>query len=157
MKEQNLLENINYWQAKFESCQYSDKLINKLLLLNKVAKDSVDIQEVKKAIYYARKYHGSQMRSSGEPYYSHPIEVAFMVSDYLFKTDVIVATILHDVVEDTKMTAGMILDVFGRRVEEIVDRLTRDRPDGSKLSVGQILSNAYDKKDVEVILGSVKF
>ncbi len=45
----------------------------------------------------------------------------------------------------------MILDLFGRRVEEMVDRLTRDRPDGSKLSVEQILSNAYNEKDTEVL------
>ena len=146
------MEDVNSWQTKFEPCQYSDRLINKLLLVNTKATTPVDIQEVKKAIYYAKKYHGDQKRLSGEPYYTHPIEVAFMVADYLLKTDVIVASILHDIVEDTEMTAGMILDIFGRRVEEMVDRLTRDRPDGSKLSVEQILSNAYNKKDTEVLL-----
>ena len=146
------MEDVNSWQTKFEPCQYSDRLINKLLLVNTKATTPVDIQEVKKAIYYAKKYHGDQKRLSGEPYYTHPIEVAFMVADYLLKTDVIVASILHDIVEDTEMTAGMILDIFGRRVEEMVDRLTRDRPDGSKLSVEQILSNAYDKKDKEALL-----
>ena len=45
------MEDINNWQTKFEACQYSDRLINKLLLLNKTAKNPVDIQEVKKAIY----------------------------------------------------------------------------------------------------------
>ena len=135
------MEDIENWHTKFESCQYSDKLLAKLNLLNKTTSNPVDIQEVKKAIYYARKYHGSQMRKSGEPYYSHPIEVAYIISDYLFKTDVIVASILHDTVEDTELTAGMVLDIFGMRVAEMVDRLTRDRPDGSKLSVEEIMKN----------------
>jgi len=52
----------------------------------------------------------------------------------------------------SEVTAGMILDEFGRRIEEMVDRLTRDRPDGSKLSVEEILSNAYEKDDKEVLL-----
>lgn len=146
------MEDINSWHTKFEPCQYSDRLLNKLTLLNKTAQNPVDIQEVKKAIYYARKYHGSQTRKSGEPYYSHPLEVAYMISDYLFKTDVIVASILHDIVEDTEITVGMIVDLFGWRVAKMVDRLTRDRPDGSKLSVEEILNNAYEKEDKEVIL-----
>jgi (p)ppGpp synthase/HD superfamily hydrolase len=120
--------------------------------LNKTAGLPVEIEEVKKAIYYARKYHGEQMRKSGEPYYSHPIEVAYIISDYLFKTDVIVASILHDTIEDTEITASMISDLFGWRVAEMVDRLTRDRPDGSKLSVEEIMKNAYHKADKEVLL-----
>jgi (p)ppGpp synthase/HD superfamily hydrolase len=152
MKNSLSMKDINDWQTKFESCQYSDKLINKLLLLNKATNSPVDIQEVKKAIYYAKKYHADQKRKSGEPYYTHPLEVAYMVADYNFKTEVIVASILHDIVEDTEITAGMILDIFGRRVEEMVDRLTRDRPDGSKLSVEQILSNACAKNDREVLI-----
>jgi (p)ppGpp synthase/HD superfamily hydrolase len=59
---------------------------------------------------------------------------------------------LHDIVEDTEVTIGMILDEFGWRIAEIVDRLTRDRPNGTKLSVEEILKNAYDKKDNEVLL-----
>jgi len=75
-----------------------------------------------------------------------------MVSDYNLKTDVIVASILHDIVEDTKVTVEMIQGTFGSRIAEMVDRLTRNRPDGSKLSVEEILNNAYDLKDKEVLL-----
>ena len=75
-----------------------------------------------------------------------------MVSDYNFKTDVIVTAILHDIVEDTEVTAGMILDNFSWRIAEMVDRLTRDRPDGSKLSVEEILNNAYEQDDKKVLL-----
>lgn len=133
-----------------EPCQYSTRLLEKLKSLD--TKNALDFDLINKAIYWAKKYHSDQKRKSGEPYYSHPLEVAYMISDYKLKTDVIVASILHDIVEDTEVTAGMILDGFGWRISEMVDRLTRDRPDGSKLSVEQVLNNAYQLKDEEVLM-----
>ncbi|MBM3467470.1 MAG: bifunctional (p)ppGpp synthetase/guanosine-3',5'-bis(diphosphate) 3'-pyrophosphohydrolase [Alphaproteobacteria bacterium] len=131
-------------------CQYSTKLLEKLKSLD--TKQVLDFDLINEAIYWAKKYHGDQKRKSGEAYYTHPLEVAYMISDYKLKTDVIVASILHDIVEDTEVTAGMILDGFGWRISEMVDRLTRDRPDGSKLSVEQVLNNAYQLKDEEVLM-----
>jgi (p)ppGpp synthase/HD superfamily hydrolase len=131
-------------------CQYSTRLIEKLQSLD--TEEALDFDLIDKAIYWAKKYHNEQFRKSGEPYYTHPLEVAYLVSEYKLTTNVIVTAILHDIVEDTKVTAGMILDEFGRRIEEMVDRLTRDRPDGSKLSVEEILNNAYKKNDKEVLL-----
>jgi guanosine-3',5'-bis(diphosphate) 3'-pyrophosphohydrolase len=133
-----------------EPCQYSTRLVEKLELLD--TETTLDFDLIHKAIYWAKKYHDGQFRKSGEPFYTHPLEVAYMLSEYKLKTDVIVTAILHDIVEDTQVTAGMILDSFGRRIEEMVDRLTRDRPDGSKLSVEEILNNAYEKNDKEVLL-----
>jgi (p)ppGpp synthase/HD superfamily hydrolase len=131
-------------------CQYSTRLLENLKLLD--TRKILDFDLINKAIYWAKKYHGEQKRKSGEPYYSHPLEVAYMISEYKLKTDVIVASILHDIIEDTEVTAGMIVDNFGWRITEIVDMLTRDRPDGSKLSVEELLNNAYQKQDEEVLL-----
>jgi (p)ppGpp synthase/HD superfamily hydrolase len=131
-------------------CQYSIRLIDKLKSLD--TKNVLDFDLINKAIYWARKYHGEQTRKSGEPYYTHLLEVAYMISEYKLKTDVIVASILHDIIEDTEVTAGMILDNFGWRIAEMVDMLTRDRPDGSKLSIEEILNNAHQKQDKEVLL-----
>jgi len=131
-------------------CQYSVRLIEKLKSLD--TKNVLDFDLINKAIYWAKKYHGDQKRKSGEAYYTHPLEVAYMISEHRLKTDVIVASILHDIIEDTPVTAGMILDNFGWRIAEMVDRLTRDRPDGNKLTVKQILNNAYELKDEEVLL-----
>jgi (p)ppGpp synthase/HD superfamily hydrolase len=136
-----------------EPCQYSVRLIEKLNSLD--TKNVLDFDLINKAIYWAKKYHGEQKRKSGEAYYTHPLEVAYMISDYKLKTDIIVASILHDIIEDTEVTAGMIFDNFGQRIAEMVDRLTRDRPDGTKLSVEEILENAYKHKDKEVLL--IKF
>ena len=96
--------------------------------------------------------HGNQKRKSGEPYYSHPLEVAYMISDYNLKTDVIVASILHDIIEDTEVTVEMIQGSFGKRIAEMVDSLTRDRPDGTKLTIEEVLNDSYKKKEKEVLL-----
>ncbi len=131
-------------------CQYSTKLIEKLKSLD--VANPLDFALISKAICWAKKYHNGQMRKSGEPFYSHPLEVAYMIADYSLKTEVIVASILHDIVEDTEVTAGMLVDEFGWRISEMVDRLTRDRPDGSKWTVEDILNNAYQKGDIDVLL-----
>lgn len=133
-----------------EPCQYSIRLIEKLKSLD--TKNILDFDLINKAIHWAKKYHGDQKRKSGEPYYSHPLEVAYMISEHNLKTDVIVASILHDIIEDTEVTVGMIFDNFGWRIAEMVDRLTRDRPDGTKLTIEEIITNAYQKQDKEVLL-----
>lgn len=132
------------------SCKYSIRLIEKLKLLD--TQNVLDFELINKAIYWARKYHSDQKRKSGEPYYFHPLAVAYMISDYNLKTDIIAASILHDLVEDTEVTIDMIQGTFGERIAEMVDRLTRDRPDGTKLTVEQVLNNAYHLKDKEVLL-----
>jgi (p)ppGpp synthase/HD superfamily hydrolase len=133
-----------------EPCQYSTRLIEKLQSLD--TENILDFKLIDKAIYWAKKYHDGQFRKSGEPYYTHPLEVAYLVSEYKLTTNVIVTAILHDVVEDSEATVGMIVDAFSWRIAEMVDRLTRDRPDRSKLSVETILNNAYEKNDKEVLL-----
>ena len=132
------------------SCKYSLRLTEKLKSLD--IQNVLDFELINKAIYFARKYHANQKRKSGELYYTHPLEVAYIISDYNLKTDVIVASILHDIVEDTEVTVEMIHGSFGQRIAEMVDRLTRDRPDGTKLSVEDILNNSYQEKDREVLL-----
>lgn len=61
-----------------EPCKYSIRLKEKLKLLD--VENKLDFEVINKAIYWAKKYHGNQKRKSGEPYYSHPLEVAYMVS-----------------------------------------------------------------------------
>ena len=133
-----------------DSCCYSIRLLAKLKALNNKA--LLDFNLINKAIYWAKKYHGKQLRKSGEPFYSHPLEVAYLVSDYKLTTEVIIASILHDIVEDTEVTTGMILNNFNWRIAEMVDRLTRDKADGTRLTVEDIINNAYQFQDKEVLL-----
>ncbi len=132
-------------------CYYSERLINKLLILNERAKDKIDMKMVKKAIYFAKKSHGDQKRQSGEPYYTHPIEVAYMISDYLFRTDIIVTSILHDTIEDTVLTKKMIAESFGDIIARQVEDLTRIKEDG-KITSAEMVERLYKEKKKDVLL-----
>ena len=105
-------------------CQYSTRLLARLNSLD--TENTLDFDLINKAIYWAKKYHDRQFRKSGEPYYTHPLEVAYLVSEYKLTTNVIVTAILHDVIEDSEATVGMIVDEFGWRIAEMVDKLTTD-------------------------------
>lgn len=147
------MEDLNTWQKKFEECCYAKKLLDKVTYLNGITKaSSVDMEEVKKAIYYARKYHSSQMRQSGEPYYSHPIEVAYMISDYLFRTDVIVTSILHDTIEDTDLTKKTIAEIFSVQIANQVYDLTRIKENGVKITSAEMVEILYKEKKDDVLL-----
>ncbi|MBL4639059.1 MAG: bifunctional (p)ppGpp synthetase/guanosine-3',5'-bis(diphosphate) 3'-pyrophosphohydrolase [Kordiimonadaceae bacterium] len=71
------------------------------------------------------KAHGSQKRASGDPYFSHPLEVAAILTDLKLDTDTIVTALLHDVVEDTVATIPEIEKVFGKKIAELVDGVTK--------------------------------
>lgn len=147
------MEETKDWDKDFKDCIYAKRLLDKVIYLNSIVKvPPVDILEVKKAIYYARTYHGSQMRQSGEPYYSHPIEVAYMISDYLFRTDVIVTSILHDTIEDTELTKEQISRKFGWKVADQVMDLTRIKEDGIKISSAEMVEILYKEKKHDVLL-----
>lgn len=143
------------WWTKFDSCKYSNRLLDKLLLLNedKSKEDKINISKVQKAIYYAKKYHGDQKRQSGEPYYSHPFEVAYMISDYLFRTDIIVTSILHDTIEDTELTFEMIRKLFGEVIAHQVMDLTRiTGGDGRKISSAEMVGFLFEQKKYDLLL-----
>jgi (p)ppGpp synthase/HD superfamily hydrolase len=148
------MEDKDNWQMKFDSCEYSDRLLDKLLELNmeRPRSEKINIVEVQKAIYYAKKYHGSQKRQSGEPYYSHPFEVAYMVSDYLFRTDVLVTSILHDTIEDTSLTFEMIDSIFGARVARQVEDLTRVKAGDIKITSKDVVESLWLQKKYDLLL-----
>jgi len=126
------MQNINCWESKFQACQYSDELLSVIELLNKKVRIPADINIIKKACHVARLYHGDQTRKSLEPYYSHPLIMAYLFASYVgnnmqkyYTTNLIVIAILHDTIEDTKLTYEMIAEIFNRNVAEGVKDLTR--------------------------------
>ncbi|MEY3196969.1 MAG: pyrophosphokinae rsh [Pseudomonadota bacterium] len=80
---------------------------------------------VNKAIDYAIKYHGSQLRESGDPYFQHPLEVAMIVAKMHLDTESIITAILHDVVEDTELTLEDIEKEFSPNIATLVDGVTK--------------------------------
>jgi len=131
--------------------EYSQSLIALLEGLNLKSKEKVDLDQIKKAMLFAKKYHGTQKRNSGEPYYSHPTAVAEMVAKGYFKTDVVIAALLHDIIEDTIATALMITAEFGSRVTQMVEGVTRIKLD-EKITSAEMFSLLYEHKDKEAIV-----
>ena len=109
-------------------CEYSTNLMNKLNEFSKEKNVKLNMKLIDKAITFAKKWHGTQMRKTGDhPFYWHPLKVAEMVAERYTKTDVVIGAILHDTVEDSKCTIELIEEKFNQRIAEMVDRLTKDR------------------------------
>ncbi len=86
---------------------------------------SADEAALNRAYVFSMKAHGSQMRASGDPYFSHPVEVAGILTDYRLDTSSIVTGLLHDTVEDTVATIAEIQSLFGPDVARLVDGVTK--------------------------------
>lgn len=85
----------------------------------------VDEDLLNRAYVYAMKAHGAQTRASGDPYFSHPLEVAAILTDLKLDDATIVAAVLHDTIEDTNTTLDEITRLFGPQIGKLVDGLTK--------------------------------
>jgi len=96
-------------------------------LIERVKSYDPDADEalINRAYVFSMKAHGSQTRASGDPYYSHPIEVAGILTDLHLDDETIVTAILHDTIEDTLATPEEIERRFGPSVARLVDGVTK--------------------------------
>jgi RelA/SpoT family (p)ppGpp synthetase len=78
-----------------------------------------------RAYVYAMKAHGEQKRASGDPYFSHPLEVAAILTGLKLDDATIVAALLHDTIEDTEATRAEIDQIFGKDIGTLVEGLTK--------------------------------
>ena len=78
-----------------------------------------------RAYVYAMRAHGTQKRADGAPYFSHPLEVAAILTEYELDDATIVTALLHDVIEDTEATRAEIDQLFGPEIGALVDGLTK--------------------------------
>ena len=86
---------------------------------------SGDLSAIDKAYNFAKKSHGDQKRKSGEPYIIHPIHTALILADLELDKESIMAGLLHDVMEDTKVTREQMISEFGEEVTDLVDGVTK--------------------------------
>jgi guanosine-3',5'-bis(diphosphate) 3'-pyrophosphohydrolase len=84
-----------------------------------------DVEPVMRAYVFAAKAHKGQERISGEPYLSHPLDVAGILTELRLDTASVAAGLLHDVVEDTHATLPEIKELFGSEVAAVVDGVTK--------------------------------
>src|SRR5258708_26662828 len=98
---------------------------NKLLVEIKEYNKEAKFDVIKKAWEFAKVAHSGQKRLSGEPYVSHPLEVAKILASWKMDSTTIIAGFLHDTIEDTEVTSSDIIKNFGIEVERLVEGVTK--------------------------------
>ncbi len=111
-------------------------------LLERVSRyaSSPEIQLIRKAYEFADKAHEGQMRLSGDPFITHPLEVAFILAELEQDVPTITASLLHDSVEDGNITPQQIKDDFGETVARLVMGVTK---------LGQISFGSKEERQAE--------
>ena len=82
-------------------------------------------QLIRDAYAFGREMHEGQFRKSGEPYFSHPIEVASILAQQHLDDATIATALLHDTIEDTKASYQIVAARFGNEVAELVNGVTK--------------------------------
>ena len=86
---------------------------------------AADEEALNRAYVFAMKAHGSQTRASGDPYFSHPLEVAGILTEFKVDLASIITALLHDTIEDTDTSLDEIEASFGKEVARLVDGVTK--------------------------------
>ncbi|MDD4920666.1 MAG: HD domain-containing protein, partial [Bacteroidales bacterium] len=95
-----------------------------------------DLERIRQAYEYAFQAHARQTRKAGEPYILHPIAVARIVNEEMgLGTNPIIASLLHDVAEDTSHTVEDIRELFGEDIAYLVEGLTKEKKEQYELSI----------------------
>jgi GTP pyrophosphokinase len=97
------------------------ELVERVLKYDPAADEAL----LNRAYVYAMKAHSNQKRASGDPYFSHPLEVAAILTDLKLDDATIATALLHDVIEDTPATRSEIDQLFGAEIGELVEGLTK--------------------------------
>lgn len=115
-----------------------DMLIRRI----KSGEKQYDLNKIEAAYEFAEKAHRGQVRTSGEPYISHPVAVAYILLEMCMDTDTLCAALLHDVVEDTGVELDAIRKKFGEDVALMVDGVTK---------IGKVPLNTKEEQQAENI------
>ena len=83
-----------------------------------------DLDLLTRAYRFSASSHDGQQRASGEPYLSHPLQVAGLLVDFKMDVTTVTAGLLHDVLEDTPATKDDLVREFGQEIAELVDGVT---------------------------------
>ncbi len=86
---------------------------------------NLNVENINKAYNFGKKAHGSQTRASGDPFFSHPFEVANILVQMKLDENSIITALLHDVIEDTLATKEEIKKIFGIEIANLVDGVTK--------------------------------
>ena len=99
--------------------------IESLIAAVKSYQPNADLKLIERAYLVAKEGHGKQKRASGEPYISHPMQVAQILTELHLDDETIAAALLHDVVEDTVFELDEVEDMFGPEIALLIDGVTK--------------------------------
>ncbi|BAI79560.1 GTP pyrophosphokinase [Deferribacter desulfuricans SSM1] len=117
------------------------KTVRLLDIQEKLVKNGItDLEKLHKAYVYAATKHRGQLRKSGEPYLSHPLNVAYILAEMNMDLDTVVAGLLHDTLEDTDATYEELVNLFGEDVAFLVDGVSK---------IGKINFKSHEEKQAE--------
>lgn len=128
------------------------------LLIEKVDEyNPCESEKIKRAYDYANNLHCGQMRESGEPYITHPLNVAYILAELHADSDTICAGLLHDTLEDTNITKEDIAHDFNQNIASLVDGVTKlakmnfsSKQDQNYANTRKIITSITD--DVRIII-----
>jgi GTP pyrophosphokinase len=100
-------------------------VLEPLLAIHRAAHPKADARKLQRGYDVAEECHRGQLRKSGDPYITHPLAVATILAELGMDTTTLVAALLHDTVEDTRMTLEDITREFGEQVAHLVDGVTK--------------------------------
>ena len=128
-------------------------MINQKELIDKVKNYNrfLNPETLSKAYNFALNAHKDQKRDSGDPYLSHPVAVASLLSDLKLDSATIATGLLHDTIEDTKTTYSTVKKEFGKEVADLVDGVTKI----SELE-GKVIENSKAENIRKLILATSK-
>jgi GTP pyrophosphokinase/guanosine-3',5'-bis(diphosphate) 3'-pyrophosphohydrolase len=109
--------------------------VEDLIALVRIYNPRTNADLIRRAYDYGKRMHEGQLRHSGEPYFSHPVAVAAILTEQRLDDATIVTALLHDTIEDTRSTHSEVAELFGPDIAELVDGVT-------KLTNLQLSSNA---------------
>lgn len=138
-QKKNILVNGGYPLHTFEDVE--------AIYQNYISSDE-DRKQIRAAYDFIVEKHQGQLRKSGEPYYHHLVEVAYIVASLQGGPATIISAFLHDVVEDTNVTIAEIEKRWGSEVAKIVDALTKIQ----RLKLSKISSEEFEAEDHRKIL-----
>ncbi len=107
------------------SARALDARFDALIATLKLNRPADDADLLRRAYEFAAEQHRSQKRVSGEPFLSHPLEVAHLLADMKLDVTALAAALLHDVVEDTQIPISKIADLFGAETARLVEGATK--------------------------------
>ena len=107
----------------------------------------IDRDRIEEALKFAKRRHGNQTRESGEPYITHPINVALILLEFGMDAETIIAGLLHDVLEDTETSPEELEKKFGKDITFLVDSVTKiDKIKFDSFSGNRNISKMYQRK-----------